>query len=223
MRKTILACLLRLDNFLRRWITYFSLESGVHPKHRLTNYHQFFLDRVSPNETVLDIGCGFGLLAYDVARKARQVTGLDINKQYLATARSKHRLPNLTYIHGDATACSLPSKFNVIILSNTLEHIQDRVAFLKKLSPIADKFLIRVPMINRDWLVILKKELGVEYRLDLTHYVEYTEKTFRQELDNAGLAITELTVRFGEIYSVARPFPERPQGIFTTRLSQPAH
>src|SRR3990167_4256686 len=111
MKKYLLKTLLRLDNSLRRWITYFSLESGLHPKHRLTNYHQFFLDRISPNETVLDIGCGLGLLAYDVARKARQVTGLDINEQYLTTAKSKHCLPNLTFIHGDATACNLPNKF----------------------------------------------------------------------------------------------------------------
>ena len=34
--------------------------NGVHPKHRLTNYHEFFTRRLKPGEVVLDIGCGPG-------------------------------------------------------------------------------------------------------------------------------------------------------------------
>lgn len=205
MKRNILKVLLHLDNFLRRWITYFSLENSIHPKHRLTNYHQFFLDNISPNDNVLDVGCGLGLLAHDIARQANRVVGIDINKQYLATAKEKHNHPNLNYIHGDATTYKFNETFNVLILSNTLEHIKDRASFLQHLKPHASKFLIRVPMINRDWLPLLKKELGVEYRLDPTHHTEYTEDTFRQELTAVGLNITELSVRFGEIYCLAFP------------------
>jgi len=218
MKKYLLKTLLRLDNSLRHWITYFSLENGLHPKHRLTNYHQFFLDNIGPNDTVLDVGCGLGLLAHDVAQKARRIVGIDINQQYLATAKTNYSHPRLTYVHGDATTFDFGEKFNVLVLSNTLEHIKYRVSFLNKLKSAGDKFLIRVPMINREWLVLLKKELGIEYRLDTTHQIEYTENIFRQELAAAGLNITELSVRFGEIYCVARPSPKRPQGIFTTRL-----
>ncbi|MFH1353973.1 MAG: class I SAM-dependent methyltransferase [bacterium] len=202
MRKYILITLLRLDNFLRRWITYFSLEQGVHPKHRLTQYHQFFLDNIFPTDSVLDVGCGLGLLACDIAAKAKHVTGIDLNKDYLSQA---HRLQNIDFIHGDATTFDFKKNFDVLILSNTLEHIKNRVDFLKKLTPHAKKFLVRVPMINRDWLVLLKKELGVEYRLDPTHYIEYTEEIFRRELAAAGLEITKLSVRFGEIYCCAQP------------------
>src|SRR5439155_11890257 len=31
-------------------------EGGIHPKHRLTRYHDFFVDRVKAGERVLDIG-----------------------------------------------------------------------------------------------------------------------------------------------------------------------
>lgn len=210
MKKYFLKTLLRLDNFLQRWITYFSLENGLHPKHRLTNYHQFFLDNIGPNDTVLDVGCGLGLLAHDVAQKAKRVVGIDINQQYLATAKTNYSHPRLTYVHGDATTFDFGEKFNVLILSNTLEHIKYRVNFLNKLKSASDKFLIRVPMINREWLVLLKKELGIEYRLDTTHQIEYTENIFRQELAAAGLKISQLNVRFGEIYCVASPTTERP-------------
>ena len=223
MKRNILKVLLPLDNFLHRWITHFSLENGIHPKHRLTNYHQFFLDNIGPNDTVLDVGCGLGLLTHDIARKANRVVGIDINKQYLATAKEKHNHPKLTYLHGDATTYKFNEIFDVLILSNTLEHIKDRASFLKKLKPHAGKFLIRAPMINRDWLPLLKKELGIEYRLDPTHYIEYTESTFRQELAAAGLAVNELSVRFGEIYCLAFPATDSPQSIFSTRLAKTPH
>lgn len=46
---------------------------GVHPKHRLTHYHDFFCNRLNPGEKVIDIGSGNGFLAYDMAEKAGAV------------------------------------------------------------------------------------------------------------------------------------------------------
>jgi len=68
-------------------------------------------------------------------------------------------------------------------LSNILEHIENRVKFLNKIKNLAPKILIRVPMINRDWITLYKKELGVEWRLDKTHYIEYTLESFEKELE----------------------------------------
>jgi hypothetical protein len=36
------------------------LGNGIHPKHRLMKYHDFFVNRVQREERVLDIGCGIG-------------------------------------------------------------------------------------------------------------------------------------------------------------------
>ena len=49
----------------------------------------------------------------------------------------------------------------------------------------------------------LKKEMGVEYRLDDTHYIEYTQEEFFSELANAGLAVESYQVRWGEIWAEA--------------------
>ena len=43
-------------------------DGGIHPKHRLMNYHDFFIKRITPSDRVLDIGCGNGAVAYDVAK-----------------------------------------------------------------------------------------------------------------------------------------------------------
>ena len=59
-------------------------------------------------------------------------------------------------------------------------------------------------MIDRHWVVILKKNLGVEYRLDLTHFTEYTKASFYKEMEACGLHVDSFEVRWGEIYATVR-------------------
>ena len=178
-------------------------EGGLHPKHRLMNYHQFFLDHISSTDRVLDIGCGNGALAFDLARKAKSVVGIDLNAKHQASWDERFAAPNLSYRLADATALASTETFDVVVLSNVLEHIEHRVEFLKRIKHLAPLFLIRVPMINRDWITLYKKELGVEYRLDLTHFIEYTLESFTQELSNARFVIQTSSMQFGEIWAVA--------------------
>ena len=95
--------------------------------------------------------------------------------------------------------------FDTVVLSNVLEHLPERAAFLRsvRMRVHPRRFLLRVPLFERDWRVPLKKELGIEWRLDLTHETEYTEEAFRNELEQAGLHITELHIRWGEIWCEA--------------------
>ena len=37
--------------------------NGIHPKHRLTDYHDFFVENIEDKETVIDVGCGYGAVA----------------------------------------------------------------------------------------------------------------------------------------------------------------
>lgn len=202
----MLKMLMRLDNFCYRNISRFAMiaEGGIHPKHRLTSYHQFFVDNVAPQDAVLDIGCGNGFLTYDVARKARSVTAIDLNKDNIELARRNFNKDNIKYVNGDATKLNFGEKFDVVILSNVLEHIDNRCDFLLKIKKLANRFLIRVPVLNRDWLTYYKKELGVEYRLDLTHKIEYTMESLQQELEKAGMRIEKASIQFGEIWAVVR-------------------
>ena len=57
-------------------------------------------------------------------------------------------------------------------------------------------------MINRDWLTLYKKEIGANWRLDKTHYVEYTLDSFKKELGQSGLKIKSHSVQFGEIWAI---------------------
>jgi len=190
--------LLYFHNFLYRVISHFAIKGGLHPKHRLTNYHKFFTDNVTETDTVLDIGCGNGALSFDIGEKAKIVIGIDLNRKFSCVKDG-----NVELYRGDVLTFKLP-KSNVIVLSNVLEHIENRVKFLKKIKGGAEKFLVRVPMIDRDWLTLYKKELGVEYRLDKGHFIEYTEQSFEQEVNEAGYKIVKLEIRFGEIYAILK-------------------
>jgi 2-polyprenyl-3-methyl-5-hydroxy-6-metoxy-1,4-benzoquinol methylase len=184
--------------------------TGVHPKHRLTRYHDFFVQRIADGEAVLDIGCGYGAVARSVARARRlsRVVGVDYDKPRLDQARAHADTPaNLSFVESDATKSVPAGPWDAVILSNVLEHIDNRPAFLRSLieSTGARKFLIRVPHFERDWKMPLRKELGANYFSDNDHKIEHTTAEFVAELDQAGLVLTELMTTWGEIWSVSMP------------------
>ena len=190
--------LLYFHNFLYRVISHFAIKGGLHPKHRLTNYHKFFTDNVTEKDTVLDIGCGNGALTKSIADKVAYVIAVDVED------KMNYKQSNIWFIWADARSLSHQFAYDAVILSNVLEHINNRVQFLKDIKPAGKKFLIRVPMLDRDWLTLYKKELGVEYRLDKTHFTEYTQQSFEQEVKEAGYKIVKLEIRFGEIYAILK-------------------
>ena len=179
---------------------------GVHAKHRLIRYEDFFVARIRKNERVLDIGCGNGFLAHAVvSRTGASVLGIDLSTAKIEQASATYRLDNLEFRQGDAFSDLPDSPFDVVILSNVLEHLQGRPEFLRQImDTIAPgRILLRVPVFERDWRVPLKKELGVEWRLDPTHEIEYTLEEFQQEIHAAGLAEASLEIRWGEIWAEA--------------------
>lgn len=196
------------DLYLRIDQLAIAYDDGVHVKHRLMRYHDFFVDRVRPGERVLDVGCGKGELAHDLADRAEAVVvGLDPDRAYLDFARARFAHPRLTLVEGRAPDDVGRDPYDVVVLSNVLEHVDRRVELLRVLRERtgAQRFLVRVPMENRDWLVPLRRELGLPFFGDPTHFVEYTAETFESELADAGLAVRHVQVQWGELWAEAAP------------------
>ncbi len=203
--KTLLAFFIWLNNFSYKIISSLVVRiHGTHPKHAIMRYHDFFVAHITPSDTILDIGCGNGAVANSLSAKAHSVTGIDNNAASIRTATKKYTADNLHFINGDATTYDFDQTFDVIVLSNVLEHIDKRVSFLKKIKNLAPTLLIRVPLITRDWLAVYKRDIGMEYRLDPTHFTEYTEEAFRKEIAAAGLKIATYHIAFGELYAVIK-------------------
>ncbi len=181
--------------------------SGIHPKHYLMNYHDFFSSRIKDGSKVIDVGCGIGIVSLNVAKKLNKssIIGIDIKKQNILIAEQllqKTNLNNVNFIHGDINN-QKNIEADYIILSNILEHIENRTKFLKNIQKISNSkfFLIRVPNFERDWQIAMRKELGVYYFSDIDHKIEHTVDQFKKELIKAGFTITELITVWGEIWA----------------------
>ena len=203
--------LLRMHSLLYRVLSRNAvrIEGGLHPKHRLTKYHDFFFENIMPGDSVLDIGCGNGQVLRKIAAiDGARLTGVDISSSNTSAAEAHCQpYPNIRIACSDIWDYDCESHFDVVLLSNVLEHLKNRVELLQR---IVGKFcprlvLIRVPMYEREWLVPYKREMGVEWRLDDTHEIEYTENEIRQELADAGLEIQSISFRWGEMYIKSVP------------------
>jgi hypothetical protein len=187
---------------------------GDHPKHGIIDYASWFRDRCRPGWTLLDIGSHDGYLAETLARSVDRVYGIEISRTLFERAERGRSSDRIRYFLADARQFdySALEPVHAVILSNLLEHLPDRIAFLAHLLnaiPWKDageaRFLIRVPLLTRDWISVYKKELGLDYRLDPTHCVEYTEPSFFDEIEKAGLRIFFRETRFGELYAECLP------------------
>ena len=178
-------------------------DGGVHAKHRLTRYHDFFVERVHPGERVLDVGCGKGELAHDLAeRGAATVLAIDASPWMLEFARAHFAHPRVTYVQADAVEYKPDDPVDVAVLSNVLEHIELRVELLTSLRQRtgARRLLIRVPVLDRDWTVPLRHEVGLPQFSDPEHKVEYDEELLHDELAAAGWSMGEPRFAWGEIW-----------------------
>lgn len=183
--------------------------NGEHPKHRLMRYHDFFVENIPPGSRVIDVGCGYGAVARSIADRVAkvQVIGIDLDEGRLSQASASNDLPNLRFILGDVLTDLPNGTWDIVVMSNVLEHIDQRVEFLRNLTCRVRPahILIRVPLFERHWHMPMRHELGINYFSDQTHFIEHTLQGFHEEVEAAGLEIAHCKIRWGEIWAVVTP------------------
>ena len=75
---------------------------------------------------VLDVGCGVGVLSKKMAEHKAIVTGIDISPKLIERAKETSSHENITYIQGDVCSFEFKGKYDLIVLSDVLEHISPR-------------------------------------------------------------------------------------------------
>ncbi|MEG3991259.1 methyltransferase domain-containing protein [Microcoleus sp. S28C3] len=79
---------------------------------------QFYLELASnPSvSTVLDIGCGTGVIAIEISKKQKKVVGIDPSEAMINIAKSKYSSKNLQWVVGDISNTPL-YKFDCIFMA----------------------------------------------------------------------------------------------------------
>jgi SAM-dependent methyltransferase len=189
----------RLAIRLTRWTGKSS--EYVHPKHLLadTEAQYWYLAHVSPDDVVLDVGCGNAMHTLKVARRCRRVTGIDRSVESLAVGSRRAAADgaaNVQLVCGDVEE-ALPfrsGRFDVVFCSDLLEHVIKRDQVLGEIRRVLrpdGRLLLAVPNRATRW----KRQLdaaGLFSYSDPDHKIEYTLDELRDELGRNGFEMVRL-------------------------------
>ena len=119
--------------------------------------------------SVLDIGCGGGLVAEPITRLGAAVTGIDPSTESIAAARRHAESQGLaiTYVTGTAEdLLAKGSRFDAVLCLEVVEHVPDPAAFLKIIRPlVAPGGLLLLSTLNRTLKAWALAIVGAEYIL----------------------------------------------------------
>ncbi|HME10056.1 MAG TPA: methyltransferase domain-containing protein [Bryobacteraceae bacterium] len=123
-----------LDQFTRQAIP-FASAPAIRNTDALNRIVQ--MAQAGPDDTVLDVACGPGLLVCAFARVVRHATGIDLTPAMLEQARKlqmESGLANITWQQGDVESLPYPDgAFSIVASRFALHHLQDPLAVLKEM------------------------------------------------------------------------------------------
>ena len=195
-----------LDRFERIAARWWDPEGDFRPLHDINPARLDFIDERAAlhGRTVLDVGCGGGLLAEAMQSRGARVTGIDAGETAIEVAvrHAAESGAGVTYERTTAEelATREPGRFDIVTCLELLEHVPDTrslVAACTALArPGADVFFSTINRTARAWLFAV---VGAEHLLGLlprgTH--DYARFLRPSELDRAaragGLDLVETT------------------------------
>ena len=139
-------------------------------KEKLISHFKLDIANQEPlkNISILDIGCGGGLLCEPLKRLGAIVTGIDPSKNNVEVARLHAKEMNLdiNYINCSPENLKFENKFNVILNMEVVEHVSNVNLFIQSCSNLTEKNgIMLVATINKNLKSYLFAILGAEYIL----------------------------------------------------------
>lgn len=123
-------------------------------------------------KSVIDIGCGGGILAESMSFKGANVTGIDLNKSVIDVAKL-HQLEsaaNVEYLHlsTESIAAERPAQYDVVTCLEMLEHVPDPASIIQACAQLVKPGgHVFFSTLNRNPKSYLFAILGAEYLLKL--------------------------------------------------------
>lgn len=191
----------KFEKLATRW---WDPESEFKPLHDINPLRLDFIDERPglKGKSVLDIGCGGGILAESMAERGARVTGIDLGDAPLAVAnlhlQESGRQVEYLKISAEDFAEERPAGFDVVTCMELLEHVPDPASTIAAsfglVKPGGHVFFSTINRNPKAWLLAI---VGAEYILQLlprgTH--EYLKFIKPSELERwsraAGLRVRE--------------------------------
>jgi 2-polyprenyl-6-hydroxyphenyl methylase/3-demethylubiquinone-9 3-methyltransferase len=206
--------LARFNQLAARW---WDENSEFKPLHRINPHRLDWIDGLTAlgDKTVLDVGCGGGILTEAMAHRGAHVTGIDLAEKPLQIARS-HAMAvpiDVRYAHSNAEdwADTHAGEYDIVTCMEMLEHVPDPKAVVGACATLVRPGgWVFFSTINRNPLSFLSAIVGVEYVLRIlprgTHQYQRFIKPAEllhmaqaaglQLRDRRGLGYNPITQRF---------------------------
>ncbi len=164
--------LAKFSDLAHRW---WDPESEFRPLHQINPLRLEWIDGLASlaGKRVVDVGCGGGILAESMARRAQHVTGIDLATKPLSVARL-HALEtgtdNVDYreVSAEALAEEQAGGFDVVTCMEMLEHVPDPASTVQACAAMAKPGAwVFFSTLNRNPKSFLFAIVGAEYVLGL--------------------------------------------------------
>ena len=181
-------------------------QSEFKPLHEINPLRLNYIDRHASlaDKTVLDVGCGGGILSESMAGKNASVTGIDLSDKALQVARlhllESGRQVNYRKIAVEDMAVECPGSFDIVTCLEMLEHVPDPASVISSCAKLVKPGgWVFFSTLNRNPKSYLFAIIGAEYVLNMlprgTHdYAKFLKPSeLSQYCRNANLNVSDLT------------------------------
>ena len=158
--------LARFNALAARW---WDENSEFRPLHRINPHRLDWIDSLVSlqGKTVIDVGCGGGILAESMARRGAQVCGIDLADRALQVAHSHAQAEGVAVTYAsssaEAWATSHGAQYDAVTCMEMLEHVPDPVAVIAACSALVKPGgWVFFSTINRNPLSYLTAIVAVE-------------------------------------------------------------
>jgi len=164
--------LAKFSDLAHRW---WDPDSEFRPLHQINPLRLEWIDSLSrlKGQRALDVGCGGGILAEAMAKRAEQVTGIDLAARPLGVARlhaMESGVENIEYreVSAEALASEAPAHFDVVTCMEMLEHVPDPSSVVRACATLVRPGgWVFFSTLNRNPKSFLFAIVGAEYVLGL--------------------------------------------------------
>lgn len=170
-------------------------EGEFKPLHQMNPVRANFIDLRADvaGKTVLDIGCGGGLLSEALALRGGRVTGIDLSADALDVARAHAQSQRLDIEYrlqsAEALAAERPGGFAVVTCLEVLEHVPDPAAFVATCASLVEPGgAMFFSTLNRTVKAYGMAVLGAEYILRMLPRGTHDYQKFIKPAELAGWA-----------------------------------